>query len=128
MTPEERLRKIEDHLLVTAEMMRASDRRWERRFEEHDARFARVEGVVRSLAGSHKKLFRAVEKLVEAHEETETRLEAVSDRLEAVTEKLEELADGQRVTRAMLDALTHNIDRFVRGQGGNGGRTKGGRH
>lgn len=121
MTPEERLRKIEGHLLVTAEMMRTSDRRWERRFEEHDARFARVEEVVRSLAGSHKKLFRAVEKLVEAHEGTEARLEAVS-------EKLEELADGQRVTRAMLDALTKNIDRFVRGQSGNGRRGKGSKH
>ncbi len=121
MTPEERLKKIEDHLLVTAEMMRASDRRWERRFEEHDTRFARVEEVVQSLAGSHKKLFRAVEKLVEAHEETEARLDRV-------TEKLEDLADGQRVTRAMLDALTKNIDRFVRGQGGDGGRTRGGRH
>ncbi len=80
-----------------------------------------MEEVVRSLAGSHKKLFRAVEKLVEAHEGTEARLEALS-------EKLEELADGQRVTRAMLDTLTRNIDRFVRGQGGNGGRTRGGRH
>ena len=121
MTPEERLRKIEDHLLVTAEMMRASDRRWERRFEEHDVQLASLEEVVKSLAGSHKKLVRAVEKLVEAQEGTDARLEVV-------TEKLEELADGQRVTRAMLDALTKNIDRFVRGQSGNGGRGKGGKH
>ena len=102
MTPEARFQKIEDHLLVTAEMMRTSDRRWERRLAEHDARLTRVEEVVKSLAAAEKKLFRA----------------------------LDILHDEQGVTRAMLDALIKNIDRFVRGQGGNdrggqAGRRKG---
>ena len=123
MTPEERFQKIEDHLLVTAEMMRTSDRRWERRLAEHDARLTRVEEVVKSLAAAEQKLAKSLEKLSHAHEGTDARLEALS-------EKLDELADGQKITRAMLDALIKNIDRFVRGQSGNGrggqaGRRKG---
>lgn len=40
MTPEERFAKIEEHLLVTAEMQRTSDRRWEERFSRHDEQIA----------------------------------------------------------------------------------------
>ena len=99
MTPEECFQKIEENLLATTEMQRTSDRRWERRLAEHDARLTRVEEVVKSLAGAEKKLFRA----------------------------LEILHDEQGVTRSMLDALIKNIDRFVRGQGGNGRGGKGGK-
>ena len=116
MTPEERFQKIEDHLLVTAEMQRTSDRRWE-------GRIAEVEAIVKSLGAAERKLFVALDRLTHAHEATDARLEALS-------EKLDELADGQKITRSMLDALIKNIDRFVRGQGGNGrggqaGRGKG---
>ena len=93
MTPEERLQKIEEHLLVTAEMMRTADRRWEERFAMHDTRLSRVEQVVESLAAAEQKLFLA----------------------------LENLADDQKVTRSMLEALIKTVDRFVRGQGGDGG-------
>ncbi len=40
MTPEERFAKLEEHLLVTAEMQRTSDRRWEERFARHDEQIA----------------------------------------------------------------------------------------
>jgi hypothetical protein len=40
MTPEERFAKIGEHLLVTAEMQRTSDRRWEERFAHHDEQIA----------------------------------------------------------------------------------------
>jgi len=40
MTPEERFTKIEENLLVTAEMWRTSDRRWEERFARHDEQIA----------------------------------------------------------------------------------------
>jgi hypothetical protein len=113
MTPEERFQKIEEHLMVTAEMMLRSDRRWDDKFAGHDARLTRLEEVVASLAAAEKKLFRALDKLADAHQGTDARLEAVS-------EKLDELAGGQKVTRAMMDALINNIDRFVRGQAGNG--------
>jgi chromosome segregation ATPase len=116
---EARLAKIDDNLLVATEMNRTSDRRWEKRFAEHDSRLTRVEQVVASLAAAEKKLFRALDKLADAHQRTDARLEAVS-------KKLDELADGQKVTRAMLDTLIKNIDSFVRGQGGNGRRSKGG--
>ena len=33
MTPEERFQRIEENLLVTSEMMRTADRRWENRLE-----------------------------------------------------------------------------------------------
>ena len=95
----ERFAKFDESVLVTAEMQRTSDRRWERRLAEHDVRLTRVEEVVKSLAGAEKKLFRA----------------------------LDILHDEQGVTRAMLDALIKNIDRFVRGQGGNGRGGKGGK-
>ena len=98
----ERIAKFDESVLVTAEMQRTSDRRWERRLAEHDARLARVEQVVKSLAAAEKKLFRA----------------------------LDILHDEQGVTRSMLDELIKNIDRFVRGHGGDGrggqaGRRKG---
>lgn len=50
MTPEERFQRIEENLLVTSEMMRTADRRWENRFGEHDARLTRLERVVEHLA------------------------------------------------------------------------------
>jgi hypothetical protein len=113
MTPEERFQKIEEHLLVTAEMMRTSDRRWDDKFAQHDAWLTRVEEVVASLATAEQKLFLALDKLAHAHDATDARLEVL-------TEKLDKLADEEKVTRAMLDALIKNIDSFVRGQGGNG--------
>lgn len=117
---EQKYSKIDDSLLVTAEMNRTSDRRWEEKFAEHDARLARVEEVVASLAGAEQKLFLALDKLAEGHARMDSNLEAL-------TEKLDKLADGQKVTRAMLDALIDNIDRFVRGQNGNGRKGKGGK-
>jgi hypothetical protein len=126
MTPEERFKKIEENLLVTSEMMRTSDRRWEERFShlgdnvsEHDARLTRLEEVVASLAGAEQKLFLALENLAHAHDTTDARLEVL-------TVKLDKVADDQAITRAMLDTLIKNIDNFVRGQGGNGRRGKGG--
>jgi hypothetical protein len=44
MTPEERFTKIEENLLVTAEMWRTADRRWEERFARHDER---IEALIR---------------------------------------------------------------------------------
>jgi hypothetical protein len=85
MTPEERFQKIEENLLVTSEMMRTSERRWEERFE---------------VLGSG----------ISEHEARMTRLERV----------LEHLADDQATTRAMLQSLIETVDRFLRGQGGNG--------
>jgi hypothetical protein len=120
MTPEERFKKIEEHLMATAEMMRTSDRRWDDNFAEHDARLSRLEEVVASLAGAEQKLFLALDKLAHAHDATDARLEVL-------TGKLDKLADDQAITRAMLDTLIKNIDNFVRGQGGNGRRGKGGR-
>ena len=40
MTSEERLTKIEEHLLVIAEMQRTAERRWEQRFARHDEQIA----------------------------------------------------------------------------------------
>jgi hypothetical protein len=40
MTPVERFAKIEEHLLVTAEMVRTADGRWEERFAQHDEQIA----------------------------------------------------------------------------------------
>ena len=40
MTSEERLAKIEGHLLVTAEMQRTAAPRWEERFARHDEQIA----------------------------------------------------------------------------------------
>lgn len=40
MTSEERLAKIEEHLLVTAEMQRTPEHRWEERFARHDEQIA----------------------------------------------------------------------------------------
>lgn len=40
MTPEERFTKIEENLLVTAEMQRTAEQRWEERFARHDEQIA----------------------------------------------------------------------------------------
>ena len=40
MIPEERFTKIEEHLMVAAEMVRTSERRWEERFARHDEQIA----------------------------------------------------------------------------------------
>ena len=40
MIPEERFTKIEENLLVTAEMVRTSEPRWEERFAQHDEQIA----------------------------------------------------------------------------------------
>ena len=40
MSPEERFTKIEENLLVTAEMLRTAERRWEERFTRHDEQIA----------------------------------------------------------------------------------------
>jgi hypothetical protein len=52
----------------------------------------RVEAIVKSLAREERKLFHKLDKLAEAHRGTDVRLKALSE----------------------------NIDRFVRGRGGNG--------
>ena len=40
MTSEERLAKIEEHLLVAAEMQCTAEKRWEERFARHDEQIA----------------------------------------------------------------------------------------
>ena len=40
MSPEERFTKIEENLLVTTEMLRTAEHRWEERFTRHDEQIA----------------------------------------------------------------------------------------
>jgi hypothetical protein len=78
MTTEERLKKLEDALIVEAQLLD----RHERLDEERHAR--------------------------------------IDAQLEVVAGKISLLADHQLITQAALDRLTEQIDRFLRGQSGNG--------
>ncbi|MGA3323412.1 MAG: hypothetical protein ABSF45_02990 [Terriglobia bacterium] len=80
MTTEQRPRKLEDALIVEAQLLD----RHERLDEE---RHARIDAQLEALAGIVGKL-----------------------------------GDRQLMTQTALDRLTEKIDRFLRGQSGNGGR------
>lgn len=92
MTPEERLAKIEENLLVTAEMQRTAERRWEERFTRHDEHIA------------------ALIRVVENHQTRVQQIEESKLALDASMLSLE----------AAMRALFERMDRFIRGLESNG--------
>ncbi len=92
MTPEERLAKIEENLLVTAEMQRTAERRWEERFARHDEQIA------------------ALIRVVENHQARVQQIEESKLALDASMLSLE----------AAMRALFERMDRFIRGLESNG--------
>ncbi|MGA3323424.1 MAG: hypothetical protein ABSF45_03050 [Terriglobia bacterium] len=92
MTPEERFAKIEEHLMVTAEMVRTSERRWEERFARHDEQIA------------------ALLRIGENHQARIQQLEDSKLALDASMLSLE----------AAMRALFERMDRFIRGLESNG--------
>jgi len=103
MTPEERFAKIEENLLVTAEMSRTADRRWEERFARHDEQIA---ALIR-VAESHQA---AIQQLAENHQPRIQQVEDSRLALEASMLSLE----------AVMRALFERMDRFIRGLESNG--------
>jgi hypothetical protein len=109
MTPEERFAKIEEHLLVTAEMMRTSDRRWEGRFARHDEEIAALlrvaekhQAAIQLLAQNDQARFQL---LVENHEA-----------------RMQQLEDSRLAMEAAMRALFERMDRFIRGLESNGNK------
>jgi hypothetical protein len=109
MTPEERFAKIEENLLVTAEMSRTADRRWEERFARHDEQIAALirvaeshQAAIQRLAESHQA---AIQQLAENHQPRIQQVEYSRLALEASMLSLE----------AVMRALFERMDRFIRG-------------
>jgi hypothetical protein len=91
MTPEERFTKIEENLLVTAEMFRTADRRWEERFARHDEQ---ITALIR-IAENHQA---RIHQLAEDHQA-----------------RIQQLEDSRLSLEVAMRALFERMDRFIRG-------------
>ena len=87
MTLEEGLRKLEDALIVEAQLLDRHERLDEKRHVRIDAQIEALAKIVEGMAG-----------------------------------KMNELRDRQLTTQAALDRFIEQMDRFLRGQSGNGGQ------
>jgi hypothetical protein len=96
MTPEERFTKIEENLLVTAEMVRTSEHRWEERFAQHDEQI----GALIRIAENHQA---RIQQLAENHQA-----------------RIQQLEDSRLSLEAAMRALFERMDRFIRGLESNG--------
>jgi chromosome segregation ATPase len=103
---EAKLNQIADNLLVQTTLVERFERRTEERFAEHEQRMDRVETALENLANGYVNLQAAMRALVE--------------HVETLTERVETLADGYQNLQAALSGLTEQIDRFLRGQQGDG--------
>jgi seryl-tRNA synthetase len=107
---EAKLNQIADNLLVQTRLVERFERRTEDRLAEHEERMDRIETALENLAHGHVKLQAALSGLVEHTE----------DRSAEQDRRMEHIEAGFATLQAALNGLTELIDRFIRGQGGDG--------
>lgn len=127
MTPEERFEKIEkaqlafrqdvkvlnEQMTVSARMQEEAEKRWVNTSAD-------LWSALESLARSQKGTQEAVERLGKTVEHLGETVEHLAGTVEKLSVKIDALADRQTNTQAALDSLIANIDRFIKGQDGNG--------
>jgi chromosome segregation ATPase len=103
---EAKLNQIADNLLVQTRLVERFERRTEDGLAEHERRMDRIETALESLANGSLKL----QAVASVHEE----------RLDRIDRTLESMAEGYQNLQAALRGLVETIERFIRGQEGDG--------
>ena len=106
MTPEERLEKIErnqtvmqDQIIVTARMQQEAEKRW---------------------ASQAADVWEGFAHLARAQVRTHESVQRLAETAQTLADQLETLADRQATTQAALESLIATVDKFVKGQSGDG--------
>lgn len=110
---EAKLNQIADNLLVQTRLVERFERRTEERLGDHEDRMDRIETAMENLANGSGKL----QAVSSAHEE---RLAQHRERMDHIEHMLKEFAEGNRTLQAALNGLVETVDRFIRGQRGDG--------
>ena len=95
MTPEERLAKLEEAMLVNSALLNRMEQR----------------------SGDHKEWLEAHNAAVRRHDEE---IEQLRGGLVKLMSAIQKTNDAAQITSAAVAGLTATVDRFIRGQGGNG--------
>ena len=94
-----RVNRLDEVTVVQARMMERLEHKYDEAIQRHDEAIKKHDEEMADLRD-------ALEKLVSSGKKT--------------NEAVEKLVEGALITKSAVDALTETVDRFIRGQEGNG--------
>ena len=115
-----KLDRLEEVTIVQAAILGRLERKYDDAIQRHDEQFSRLESALEKLVSSGQKTNEAVEKLSSDVGKLGAMVERTNETVEKLGGEVQIMSSAMNGLFERMDGLTERLDRFIRGQEGNG--------